>query len=254
MCGRFALTATLEEIAATTGAGTVEPFPPRYNIAPTQPVLVITRGAGGEAAALLARWGLVPAWVKDPREFTLLINARAETAADKPSFRTAIRHRRALIPASGFYEWHRPSAKNARKQPYWIRPKEGGLVLFGALLETWLGEDGSEIDTACILTTAANNALAPIHHRMPVVIRPEDQARWLDCVHYQPGDVADMMRPIADDYFEAVPVGDKVNKTANAGPEIQLREERGAQTASAPDSTPEEPAPPVASDQGDLFG
>lgn len=136
---------------------------------------------------------------------------------------TDLNHRRALIPASGFYEWRR-DGKN-KSQPYWVRPRNGGIVAFGALVETWSGADGSQIDTTGILTTSANGLLRPIHQRMPVVVKPEDFARWLDCKTLLPKDVADIMRPVQDDFFEAIPVSEKVNKVANTSPDLQTRVE-----------------------------
>ncbi len=229
MCGRFAVTATPEEVAELFGLLDLEGFPERYNIAPTQPILIVMAGEKQkpgsnmpERRALLARWGLIPGWVKDPGDFPLLINARSESAITKASFRAAMRHRRVLVPASGFYEWHRPPKESGEKsQAYWIRPKRGGIIAFAGLMETWSSADGSEVDTAAILTTSANPAIARIHDRMPVVIEPEDFSRWLDCRTQEPRDVEDLMKPVGDDYFEAIPVSDKVIKVANVGPEIQ---------------------------------
>lgn len=221
MCGRFALTASPEEVAEVLGLAGIEDFPPRYNIAPTQPVLMAVQGPARTREAILVRWGLLPSWVKDPADFSLLVNARSETAATKPAFRNAMRHRRALVPASGFYEWHRPADRKAPRQAYWIRPREGGIVAFGALMETWSGKDGSEIDTGAILTTNSSAAIAPIHNRMPVVIEPEHFERWLDCQNYEPREVADLLAPARSDLFEAIPVSSKVNRVANFGPDIQ---------------------------------
>ncbi|OCW57721.1 SOS response-associated peptidase [Hoeflea olei] len=229
MCGRFSLTATPREVQEPFGLEEIEDFPARYNIAPTQPILIVAadrpRAEGDnrtDRRALLARWGLLPGWVKDPADFPLLINARAETAAEKASFRTAMRHRRVLIPASGFYEWHRPPKVSKQKStPYWIRPTGGGIVAFAGLMETYMSPDGAEIDTAAILTVGPNREMAPIHDRMPVVIAPEDFARWLDCLNQEPRHVADLMVPAADGCFEAVRVSDLVNKVANTGPEVQ---------------------------------
>ncbi|MGB6118141.1 MAG: SOS response-associated peptidase [Mesorhizobium sp.] len=227
MCGRFALTATPEEIEALFTALDLENFPARYNIAPTQPVLMIVAGPRREPGSnlpnrrsLLVRWGLIPGWAKDPKSLPLLINARSETAIEKPAFRAAMRHRRALMPASGFYEWKRDGSK--KSQAYYIRPRDGRPFAFGALTETWSEPGGSEIDTGAILTTAANEGIAPIHDRMPVVIKPEDYSRWLDCISQEPRDVADLMRPIGPDFFEAIPVSDLVNKVSNTGPHVQL--------------------------------
>ncbi|AJD40663.1 hypothetical protein RGR602_CH01306 [Rhizobium gallicum bv. gallicum R602sp] len=229
MCGRYALTLTPEELKEILGLLELGAFPARYNIAPTQPILVVVSGQAQERGsnlpdrrAVLVRWGLTPSWVKDPKEFPLLINARAETAIGKASFRAAMRHRRVLVPASGFYEWHRPSKeRNEKPQAYWIRPRRGGVVAFAGLMETWSSADGSEVDTGAILTTAANASIATIHDRMPVVIKPEDFARWLDCKSQEPRDVADLMQPTDEDFFEAIPVADKVNKVANMGADLQ---------------------------------
>ncbi len=252
MCGRFALLAEkqrMEEFLAVTLGG--ETPPPRYNIAPTQPILVVSAGEAQKPGsnmpdrrALLVRWGFIPGWVKDPRDFPLLINARSETAAEKASFRAAMRHRRILVPASGFYEWHRPSKESgARAQAYWIRPRHDEIVAFAGLMETWASADGSEMDTVAILTTAANPAMAPIHDRMPAVIRQDDFSRWLDCKRQEPRDVADLLRPVEEDFFEAVTVSDLVNKVSNSGPEIQMP----VTPAAAP-----EPAKPKAPKDGQM--
>jgi len=233
MCGRFAFTGTPEELMEALGVVDLEDFPPRYNIAPTQPILlVIASGAGREPGsnlpnrrAMLARWGLIPAWAKNPADMPLNINARSETAAEKASFKTAMRHRRVLIPASGFYEWRRTGKQS---QAYWVRPRNGGVVAFGGLMETYSEPGGSEIDTAAILTTAANADVAQVHDRMPVVIMPDDFDRWLDCRTQEPRDVAHLMRPAAEGFFEAIPVSDKVNKVANSSPDLQQRVEPAA--------------------------
>lgn len=247
MCGRFVLTLPPRELEAIFGVAGIDDFPPRYNIAPTQPIVVIApapaRAPGSNQPtriAMLVRWGFIPGWVKDPAQFPLLINARSETAATKASFRAAMRHRRVLIPASGFYEWKREG--KSRAQPYWVRPRAGGAFAFGGLMENWIEPGGSEIDTAAILTTAAIGPIAQIHDRMPVVIRPEDWSRWLDCVTNEPRDVAGCMAPVGPDFFEAIPVSDKVNKVANMGPELLERVE-----------SPEQ-APTVDEDRGPQSG
>lgn len=206
----------------------LEDFPPRYNIAPTQPILMVTgmepanQGSNRpERRALLVRWGLLPGWVKDTAGFPLLLNARAESAAEKAAFRAAMRHRRALVPASGFYEWKK--GQGGRGQPYWVRPRHGGPIAFAGLMETFAGADGGEIDTGAILTTRANRALSDIHERMPVIVRPEDFTRWLDCRSQEPRDVADLLQPVDDDFFEAVPVSEAVNKVANDNAALQDR-------------------------------
>ena len=222
------MTETEKKVRELLGYLEHEDFPARYNIAPTQPILVVISGDRPERGsnlpdrrALLVRWGFTPAWVKDPKEFPLLINARAETAIGKASFRAAMRHRRILIPASGFYEWRRPSKESGEKsQAYWIRPRRGGVIAFAGLMETWSSADGSEVDTGAILTTSANRTMRHIHDRMPVVIKPEDFARWLDCKTQEPREVLDLMVPVQEDFFEAIPVSDRVNKVANMGAEL----------------------------------
>ncbi len=245
MCGRFAIDATPDEIAAHFALADVEDFPARYNIAPTQPILLVMASGPREPGSnlpgrqsMLVRWGLIPGWWKDPGKLPLLFNARSETVGEKASFRAAMRHRRALIPASGFYEWRR-DGKN-RSQPYWIRPRGGGVVAFGGLMETYAEPGGSEIDTGTILTTSASDGLSWIHDRMPVVIRPEDFSRWLDCRTLEPRDVADLLLSPEQGMFEAIPVSDRVNKVANTGPDIQHRVESALAGDKAPPKKPAE--------------
>jgi putative SOS response-associated peptidase YedK len=228
MCGRFALTATPDRTAAFLGLAGLEEFPPRYNIAPTQPVLMALAGPPREPGsnlpnrqAMLVRWGLIPAWVEDTKAFPLLINARSESVLQKASFKAAMRHRRALVPASGFYEWQQSGG--VRGQPYWIRPRRAGVLAFAGLIETYAEPGGSEMDTGAIITTEANAGIAHIHDRMPVVIEERDFARWLDCRTQEPRHVLDLLKPAESDFFEAIPVSDLVNKVANTGPEIQER-------------------------------
>ena len=226
MCGRFTLTITPEELAAILAVVDLEPFPPRYNIAPTQPILMVLAGETPprpgsnlpDRRALLVRWGLIPRWAKDPKSLPLLFNIRSETAADKGTSKAAMRHRRALVPASGFYEWQKIGKE---KRPFLLRPRDGGLVTFAGLMETYADPNGSEIDTGAILTTAASRDIAPIHDRMPVVVSAVDRDRWLDCRGYEPRDVSDILRPPEPGFFEAIPVSDLVNKVSNTGPEIQ---------------------------------
>ena len=225
MCGRFALIADKDDIEALLSLLDLEAFPPRYNIAPTQPILLVIAGPRRDPGsnlpdrrALLVRWGLIPGWAKNPAELPPLFNARAETAAEKASFKAAMRHRRALIPASGFYEWRREGA--SRRQAYWVRPRHRKPIAFAGLMETWAEPGGSEIDTGTILTTHANATIRHIHDRMPVVIDPQNFSRWLDCVNHEPRDVADLLKPADPDFFEAIPVSDKVNKADNTGPEL----------------------------------
>ena len=226
MCGRFALHASPELVAELLSLDEIEDFPPRYNIAPTQPILMATAGPPREPGsnlpdrvALLVRWGLIPSWVKDASKFPLLINARAETVATKNSFRAAMTYRRCLIPATEFYEWKRTGSGPA--QPFLFRPVSARPFAFAGLLETAHGPDGGELDTAAIVTTAAQGALTEIHDRMPVIVEEPDYERWLDCRTNGPGAVADLVTTSAAKDFSIVPIGTAVNKVAHAGPEVQ---------------------------------
>ncbi|MCP4316821.1 MAG: SOS response-associated peptidase [Hyphomicrobiales bacterium] len=228
MCGRFSLISSAAALEAFFAIAELERHHPRYNIAPTQPIMMVIAGDNSalphgrnmaDRRSLLVRWGLLPSWVKDPRDFPLIINARSETVLDKASFRGPMRHFRALVPASGFYEWQREG--RSRPQAYWVRPRDGGLVAFAGLMDSLLAPDGSEIDSGAILTTKANEVISYIHHRMPVVIQPDDFDRWLDCKTQEPRHVADLMKPADPDFFEAIPVSDRVNKVANMGPDLQ---------------------------------
>ncbi|WP_018698006.1 SOS response-associated peptidase [Amorphus coralli] len=206
MCGRYTLTAPPEAVKTFFGAEAAHEAPPRHDIRPTQPILIAREERPGVRTLVLARWGLIPGWAKDPSKLSLMFNARSEGAIDKPSFRGAMRHKRCLIPATGFYEWQkRPGAKS---QPYRITPKGGGLVAFAGLWEDWSAPDGGVMETATILTTSANEALAPIHERMPVVIHPDDFAAWLDVRTVDAREAVALMRPTPDDLFDIEPVGD----------------------------------------------
>lgn len=215
MCGRFLLNATPEEVRALFGFYEAEPFPPRFNIAPTQPVGVV-RETDGKRRFSFMRWGLVPSWVEDPSSYTLLINARAETLNDRPAFRDAFRERRCLVPASGFYEWG-PSRFRDR-QPYWMRPEE--IVAFAAVYETWTGPDGDPIDSVCIVTVPANAETRPIHDRMPAVIAAEDWEAWLAPGELSPEMHERLLKSPPDGTFEPTPVSTRVNAVANEGPGV----------------------------------
>jgi putative SOS response-associated peptidase YedK len=211
MCGRYVITSSPEAIRALFRYPEQPNFPPRYNVAPTQPVPIVRISERARAFALV-RWGLIPAWVKDPRDFSLLINARGETVSEKPAFRNAMQRRRCLFPADGFYEW-KPDGE--RKRPYFIRPRAGGPIAFAGLWETWMGPNGEEVDTACIVTTRANRTLAPIHDRMPLVIAPEAFDLWLDGATVAATTAAALIVPAPEGLFEAYEISTAVNRTAN---------------------------------------
>ena len=173
-------------------------FPPRQHVVPSQPIAIV-RQSGGVRHFALVRWGFVPSWAKEILPGKPLINARAETITEKPSFRNAIRRRRCLIPADGFYEWE--GDVPGKKRPYYIQKADHGLMAFAGIWEHWMIPDGSELETASIITTEANALVATIHPRSPVVIHPEDFEAWLDCTSDNLRDVTPLMRPQADDFF-----------------------------------------------------
>src|ERR1700693_18489 len=177
MCGRFVITSAPEALRQLFRYLEQPNFPPRYNVAPTQPIPIV-RLVEGERHFALVRWGLLPPWVKDPKKFTLLINTRGDSVCNKPAFRAAMKRRRCLIPADGFYEW---KAVGGRKQPFFIRAKSGGPFAFAGLWETWTVPNGEELETAAIVTTKANRTLSAIYDRMPVILAPDAFDLWLDC-------------------------------------------------------------------------
>ncbi|MDW8468794.1 MAG: SOS response-associated peptidase [Burkholderiales bacterium] len=213
MCGRFALHASPEVVAREFGLAAVPAVAPRYNIAPGSDVLAVRARDGGREAALV-RWGLVPAWAKDARVGARMINARAETVAEKPAFRAAYRRRRCLVPASGFFEWQ---ARPSGKQPWYVRPRAGELFTFAALWERWSGPEGP-LETCAIVVTRANEALAPVHDRMPVIVAPEHWQRWLDCS--APTDVGDLLRPCDPALLVLYPVSGAVNDARRDEPSL----------------------------------
>lgn len=217
MCSRYSLTSPPEAVRAYFGTANQLVFPPRYNIAPTQPVLIVRNDVRGDREMTLVRWGLIPSWVKDPREFSTLINARSETAAEKPSFRGAMRHRRCLVPATAFYEW---TGAPGSKQPHLIRPKAGGVFAMAGLAEHWVGADGSELETMAILTTAANRSMQALHDRMPVILDPAHFALWLDCAPGTSKGLEGLLQPAPDDLLEFVQVSPRLNNPRNEGPEL----------------------------------
>ena len=199
MCGLYSFRKTAEEARSLFDYLETPDFPPRAYVAPGGPIAIVRIDQGQRHFALV-RWGFIPSWVKEVKPGKPLINARGETVAGKPSFRNAMKRRRCLIPADGFYEWQ--GDVPGKKQPYFIHRPDGGLFAFAGLWEHWTGADGSEIETGVIITTVPNQAVARIHNRMPVVVEPGDYETWLT------GDVQDagaLIRPAADDYFVLEP-------------------------------------------------
>ena len=247
MCGRYVLAVKPEDVEAEFSMIRIEWFPPRYNIAPTQPVLVVRAGAEGPEAVLM-RWGLVPSWARNPADLPLFFNARAETAAEKPAFRSAFRRRRCLIPASGFYEWRKsPAAGKGGKagvvrQPFYLKPARP-LVAFAGLWDEWADDKGNMLDSATILTTAANDDVAGLHDRMPVVVGPQDYDRWLRPGDANAEDMADILRPAPRGTFSAMPVSSRVNTARFDDPGLiePLSDAAPPSDAAPADPRPEQP-------------
>lgn len=213
MCGRFTLAVDLEEVREAFALHSVPAEAgPRYNIAPTQPVLALTNEGRRDAAWL--RWGLIPSWAKDESIGSRMINARAETLAEKPSFRNAFRQRRCVIFADGFYEWQK---QGNRKVPLYIRVQEGEPFAMAGLWEVWKPRDGGDWIRSCaIVTTEPNGFMAAIHNRMPVILEGEAMERWLTPGELPPGELMPLLRPYADEAaLSAYPVSRLVNNPAN---------------------------------------
>lgn len=219
MCGRFVLTtpadALAEEFSAAMGGLVGLVLVPRYNIAPMQDVVVVRCVEGKRSLAMLG-WGLIPSWAKDPTIASRLINARSESAATKPSFRDAIRKRRCIVPASGFYEWKK---QGNSKQPWYFHPsRPSSLLAMAGLWERWenpASETGETLETCCLLTTSANDVLEPVHQRMPVTLDRDGIERWLDPAITDAKDLADLLVPAPADRLEGYPVSTAVNRVRN---------------------------------------
>jgi putative SOS response-associated peptidase YedK len=221
-------------------------FPPRYNVAPTQPIPVVRLWQNARQFALV-RWGLVPAWVKDPRAFSLVINARGDSVLDKPAFRAAMRWRRCLVPADGFYEW---KIDGERRRPFAVRPRSGGPIAFAGLWEVWTGPNGEEVETAAIVTTQANRTLRPLHDRMPVVLAPEAYDMWLDCRNVRADVASALIAPAPENFFEAYEVSPAVNRTANDSADLLVP---AAELPREPEGVVKQTKPKEDDRQGSLF-
>lgn len=218
MCGRFVLSLDAADLADAFPEFAFPPgLAPRFNIAPTQPILVLPNDGRQQADFFL--WGLIPSWAKEASIGARLINARAETLAEKPAFRNAYRRRRCLIFADAFFEWQtRPGTKT--KVPHLIRLKSGAPFAFAGLWEVWQAADSSEVRSAAIITTAPNELVATIHNRMPVILPPVAYAQWLDPAPRPPDALQSLLAPYPADEMVAWPVSTQVNDPANDRPEI----------------------------------
>ena len=206
MCGRYFLLNSHPEFAEMFQLGGMPDLAPRYNIAPTQPVLAVGLDKGGKPAVATFRWGLIPRWTADTK--LAPINARAEPAADKPAFAEALRKRRCLIPASGFFEWLR---QGKAKQPFAFRLADDRPFAFAGIWEAWHPESGPPLLTCAILTTAANELVRPVHDRMPIILDPRHYDLWMDRAVQEPAELADVLRPIPADAMRVYAVSSWVN-------------------------------------------
>lgn len=218
MCGRFTLTADPNKIReAHPWLNVPEEIQPRYNIAPTQPVAVVPNDGKNKLDFFV--WGLIPSWAKDPEIGSRMINARAETLAEKPAFRAAFRRRRCLILADGFYEWRQVPGRKA-KIPMYIRMEDGKPFAFAGLWEDWHSPDGSEIKSCTIITTEPNSLLQDIHNRMPVILPEETYPQWLETEEQDPRQLQSLLRPYPAEEMIAFPVSTLVNSPANESAEL----------------------------------
>ncbi len=249
MCGRFTLLLSWAQINALMSdfvtALKSETIPQiehalaRYNIAPTQPILVLRR-VGGTVKPALMRWGLVPEWVEDPNDFPLIINARAETLPEKTSFKNALNNTRCIIPASGYYEWQKNP--DGSKTPTYITRKDGRPFMMAGLYSTWVGDEGEEVDTAAIITVDANADIKPVHHRSPVSLSGEGIDMWLDTANVNAPNAHKLLRSIPNGICQYHAVTTRVNSPRNDDADLIVP----AFEQSADNSIPNKPQKPAA--------
>ncbi|XWK89291.1 MAG: SOS response-associated peptidase [Phormidium sp.] len=213
MCGRYSFNQVAEAIADKFQVKEVPPLSPRYNIAPTQQIATVSvNSESSERQLKMLRWGLIPSWAKDAKMGAKLINARAETVAEKPAFRSAFKKRRCLILADGFYEWQ---TQNGEKQPFYFRLENGETFAFAGLWEHWEKGEGEPIESCTILTTEANELMRPIHERMPVILESKNYEQWLDTEAKKVELLQSLLQPYPTEEMTAYPVSTKVNNPKN---------------------------------------
>jgi putative SOS response-associated peptidase YedK len=217
MCGRFSLTANEAEFNLRFELeGGAAPYVPRYNGAPTQMMAVITNEIPGKLSSF--RWGLIPSWAKDISIGSKMINARAETITEKPSFRTPLFSRRCLVPADGFYEWQ----QDPGKQPFRIFVKSNPVFAMAGLWERWKNPQGEIVNSFTIITTQANSFMLPIHNRMPVILKKENEKTWL--LSNNPNEILELLKPYPANDMDSYPVTKLINSTRNQGPEVLAKD------------------------------
>jgi putative SOS response-associated peptidase YedK len=222
MCTRYSLISPIECLRTRYGFEGGHAYPPRYNIAPTQPVAIIRLAPGregeGRRELALVRWGLLPGWVKDPRTFATLVTARAETVLEKPSFRNAMKHRRCLVPADGYFDW---TGDKGRRQPWYVSPSAAdGPLALAALAEHWMGADGSEVETMAVVTVPASGALALRFDRMPAILSADDAVAWLDVRGTDPETAHAALERIDASGLDVRAVDQKANNPANDSADV----------------------------------
>ena len=217
MCGRYRLSRRKEVLAEYFGADFADmDWEPRYNIAPTQPVPVLRRDQQGTLRASLMQWGLIPSWAGDPSVGDRTINAKAETAASKPSFREPLQRKRCLIPADAFFEWKRVGKA---KHPFCFEVGDGAIFAFAGLWDSWRGRDGQSVESCTILTTTPNELLADVHDRMPVILAPEHHDHWLDPGMQDAAAAVALLKPFRSGLMRRYSVSTRVNFVANDDPD-----------------------------------
>jgi putative SOS response-associated peptidase YedK len=219
MCGRITLSSSAREIASQFELDSQVPIPelrPRYNIAPSQDIVTIRQDRERRRMLSLERWGLVPHWAKEPSIGNRLINARAETLADKPAFREALRRRRCIVPADGFFEW---SGRGAERTPYLFRRCDRGLLGIAGLYERWHGQGGEVVDSCTLITTEANETLRDFHDRMPALLSAGDYGPWLDRDLQEPDQLLPLLAPCPEAWLQPSPVSTRINNPRNDDPD-----------------------------------
>ncbi len=219
MCGRYTLAVNVNVLQSLFGLDERPPGAPaanmglpRFNIAPTQPVLIVREDRDGKRRASWAKWGLIPERARDPRVGARMINARAETVFQQPAFREAVRRRRCLLPTDGFFEWKK---LKDRKQPYHVRTPDHRVWAMAGIWSRWRDEAGQQVDTCSVLTTASNETLSDLHTRMPVLVAPEQYDLWLDPAEVVPEALQGLLVPASQDALVMVPVATTVNSVKN---------------------------------------